>query len=197
MNTNKTFSLIISMNNDNFNFTNKELPTSSWKEKKKSPSQVRREERRRREREAKRCEASVYVAETSDSYSCKKCEMSFDTEKGLNIHIGRIHKSENVLESTPEKERIEEQEELSLSLSPIKEVREEPPADLKAEPQSVCTKCGDLWGPVKKVIYESANYVDRVRWNSLCSTCWTSSTPYLRDIRFLLKILICLRGEES
>ena len=111
--------------------------------------------------------------------------MSFETEKGLKIHVGRIHKSENVLESTPEKERSQEQEDISLSITPIKEVKEEPPADIITEPQSICTKCGDLWGPVKKPIYDSAGYMDRVQWTTLSSTCSTFSTPCLRDIIFL------------
>ena len=86
--------------------------------------------RRRKEREAKRSEATANVDENSESFSCKKCDMSFETEKGLKIHVGRMHKSENVLESTPEKERSEEQKDISLSITPIKEVREEPPADI-------------------------------------------------------------------
>ena len=72
MNNNKTFSLNISMNNDNFNFVNKEVPKRSWKMKKKGPSQVRREERRRKEREAKRSDATANVDENFVSFLCKK-----------------------------------------------------------------------------------------------------------------------------
>ena len=36
-------------------------------------------------------------------FQCIQCEENFKTEKGLKIHIGRMHK-ENVIESTPEKD---------------------------------------------------------------------------------------------
>ena len=46
--------------------------------------------------------------------------------KNLNIHIGRMHK-EDILQSTPEKECLEDESFLHLTL--IKEVREEPLAE--------------------------------------------------------------------
>ena len=182
--TNYKFSFNLTISKDNFHFTNKELEESSCRGKKKSPSQVRREERRKKEREVKKFEATANVAENSeiseplDDYSCHHCEEKFKTEKGLKIHIGRMHK-----ESTPEKERVAVEEE-SLNITPIKEVRDEPPAEEQSGSQQVCTMCNDLWGPLTKPCYESANYVDRTRWNCLCSRCWIKSTACKKDYRF-------------
>ena len=44
------------------------------------------------------------VPEISD-YACNQGEDKFKTDKGLNIHIGRMHK-EDCLQSTPKKERV-------------------------------------------------------------------------------------------
>ena len=49
--TNQTFSFNLTISKDNFKFDNKELQGSYCRGKKKSPSQVRREDRRRKERE--------------------------------------------------------------------------------------------------------------------------------------------------
>ena len=46
----------------------------------------------------------------------------------LWIHIGKVHK-EDVLESTPKKERDKVQDETSLLLTTVKKVREEPEAE--------------------------------------------------------------------
>ena len=94
---NKTFSLNLSINKDSFVFSNKELTKSSC-----------REMRRRNERESKKSEVTVNVTEhcnpeTPAVYSCNHCEVNFKTEKGLKIHIGKVHK-EDMLESTPEKQ---------------------------------------------------------------------------------------------
>jgi hypothetical protein len=57
-------------------------------------------------------------------YKCPQCELSFKTEKRLNINIGKAHKKEEL--PTPEKERgASAQEDLALTLSPPKECREE------------------------------------------------------------------------
>ena len=90
-----------------------------------------------------------YNPETPAVYSCNHCEVNFKTEKGLKIHIGKVHK-EDVLESTPEKECDKVQDESSLLLTPVKKVREEPEAEDKNTCQLVCKTCGDLWGPLKK-----------------------------------------------
>ena len=47
--SNQKFTFSISLVKDNFNFSNNELVENSWKMKKKSPSQERREERRKLE----------------------------------------------------------------------------------------------------------------------------------------------------
>ena len=153
---NKTFSFNLSISKDSFVFTNEELTRSSCKVKKKSPSQVRRELRRKKERELKKSEVTVNVTdqtdpeishpETSKMYSCNHCEMTFKTEKGLNTHIGRVHK-EDIQENTPENERFEELDVFFLTLTPFKEVREEPQSKALDICQHVCIKCGDLWGP--------------------------------------------------
>ena len=70
-------------------------------------------------------------------FQCTQCEENFKTEKGLNIHIGRMHK-ENVIESTPEKERGSAQNDLSLNLTPTKEVSRE--IQKPDDGHLVCTK---------------------------------------------------------
>ena len=107
------------------------------------------------------------ISKPSDDYSCNHCEEKFKTEKGLNIHIGKIHK-----DSSPEKEHVAVEEEFSPNITPIKEVRDEPPDEEQSVSQQVCTMCNDLWGPLTKPSYKSVNYVDRTRWNCLCSRCW-------------------------
>ena len=188
--TNKTF---LSINKDSFVLTNKELTKSSCAGKKKSPSQVRREMRRRKERESRKSEVTVNVAEhcvsknsdleTPETYFCNHCETNFKTEKGLNIHVGKVHK-EDVLESTPEKELVEVQDESSLLLTPIREVREEPQTEDINACQLVCKNCGDLWGPFTSACYPTATYVDRIRWKTLCSSCWKFAMPCNVDYRF-------------
>ena len=94
-----------------------------------------------------------------------------------------MHKEDN-LQSTPEKECVAVEEEPSLNITPIKEVREEPPSEEQSGSQLVCTMCKDLWGPLIKPCYDSASYVDRTRWNCLCSRCWMKSTTCQKDYRF-------------
>ena len=67
-----------------------------------------------------------------DDYSCNHFKEIFKIEKGLKIHIGRIHK-----ESTPEKECVAVEEELSLNIAPIKEVRDEPPDEEQSGSQQL------------------------------------------------------------
>ena len=63
-------------------------------------------------------DATVTVAESLD-FKCIDCGQAFKTEKGLNIHIGRLHKDLNP--NTPEKERIYSNvEEPSLALTPTR-----------------------------------------------------------------------------
>ena len=182
--TNKTFSFNLSISKDSFNFTNKELQTSSCRVKKKSPSQIRREERRKNEREHKKSKVTVEVADGSfsevskDIFQCTKCEENFKTEKGLNIHIGRMHK-ENVIESTPEKERCSAQNDLSLNLTPTKDVSRE---ILKPDDgRLVCTECGNFWGPPTTTCSTAYSVEKQVKWNNLCSKCWTNYSPNCPD----------------
>ena len=93
--TNQSFSFHLTISMDIFNFTNKELqegPTGG----KKFPSQFRREDRRRKVKEKIQSDVTENVAKNSvpeiSEYSCNQCEEKFKTEKGFNIHIGRIHK---------------------------------------------------------------------------------------------------------
>ena len=73
------------------------------KKKKKSPSQVRREQRRKEERSLKKAaEATEKVAEASE-FQCSQCDSSFKTEEDLNAHIGEVHTAPVL--PTPEKER--------------------------------------------------------------------------------------------
>ena len=102
------FSFTLSIGKDNFSFNNKELGSSSCvKRKKKSPSQVRREQRRKEERSLKKAaEATEKVAEASE-FQCSQCDSSFKTEEDLNAHIGEVHTAPVL--PTPEKERAPNQ----------------------------------------------------------------------------------------
>ena len=102
------FSFTLSIGKDTFSFNNKELGSSSCvKRKKKSPSQVRREQRRKEERSLKKAaEATEKVAEASE-FQCSQCDSSFKTEEDLNAHIGEVHTAPVL--PTPEKERAPNQ----------------------------------------------------------------------------------------
>ena len=68
------------------------------------------------------------ITEKSDSnkpnFKCGHCDANFKSEKGLNIHVGKAHKTE--ASSVPEKEReVFPPKELLLTLTPAKEFREE------------------------------------------------------------------------
>ena len=135
-------------------------------------------------------------------YNCYHCEMSFNSKKGLRIYVSKSHKNERL--KTPEKERTSSFPE-ELSLTPILGTRDEANLsqsfiEISSESQDsdicklVCTKCKSLWGPLEMPCRTTANYVDTVRWNSLCSSCWTKAT-HCPDPRFNKKI--CSLGEES
>ena len=128
--SNKKFTFSLSIGKDTLNFENKELVLSSCPQKKKSPSQLRRELRRKKEQEFKKTpkttEKEVEVLKTKDTDSetagkvietkkvsekrteyslkinCSQCDLKFKNEKGLNIHIGKAHKAG--LLPTPEEE---------------------------------------------------------------------------------------------
>ena len=60
----------------------------------------------------------VSEVEETVGVKCTECAQTFKSEKGLNIHFGKTHKSE-VLLPTPEKERcFSSLEEPSLTLTP-------------------------------------------------------------------------------
>ena len=60
---------------------------------------------------------------SNNRYACEHCDYTTGTEHGLNVHKGHKHK---VTQMTPEKERTNAfQGDLSLSLTPSKELREE------------------------------------------------------------------------
>ena len=124
--SNIRFTFNLSLAKDAFIFDNKELAKSSCEKKKKSPSQLRREKKRKEERQNKK-EDTVKVYETLDespTFKCDHCKAEFKSEKGLNIHVGKSHKTNS--SATPEKERgSSPQKELLLNLTPAKEVREE------------------------------------------------------------------------
>ena len=155
------FSFTLSIGKDSFSFNNKELGSSSCvKRKKKSPSQVRREQRRKEERSLKKAaEATEKVAEASE-FQCSQCDSNFKTEEDLNAHIGEVHTAPVL--PTPEKERAPNQvAELLLtpggigpgkerSHPPISDInltsvlgegREEPPSSQLVDPPSP----GSLW----------------------------------------------------
>ena len=111
------------------------------------------------------------ISKTSDVYSCNKCDEHFKTEKGLKIHIGRMHKEE-ILQSTPEKERGAILAEPSLNLTPIKEGSSE--LQKPETGQLVCTECGDFWGPPTTVCSTAYSDEKQEKWNNLCSKCWTN-----------------------
>ena len=141
LNNNAHFSFNLSIGKDNnFNFKNNESEKTHGIKKKKSPSQIRREKRRRDERIVKKPNTdTVKVSENvsaskSDEgnakmeiihFQCNQCEMNFESEKGLKIHIGKSHKIYASVK-TPEKERGScTVEELSLNLSPKKRADDE------------------------------------------------------------------------
>ena len=102
--------------------------------KKKSPSQIRREQRRKEERSLKKAaEPTEKVAEASESvesgsvinavyYQCCQCDLNFKAEEDLNAHIGEKHTG--LILPTPEKERAPDQI-ADLVLTPIHGQREE------------------------------------------------------------------------
>ena len=97
------FTLNLSFGDDKLFFSNKELK-SSWK-KKKSPSQVRREEKRKRNRDNKATEevtvndadeasvanSTAAKAESPAVISCEECDYKATTEKGLKQHKRMKH----------------------------------------------------------------------------------------------------------
>ena len=104
--------------------------------KKKSPSQLRRQERRRQEAlnrdtevnhsEKTAVDLTTAVTEkpkqlTKKTFKCNHCDEHFKNEKGLKSHIGRAYKPPLI--QTPEKERSTSFiEEAPLTLTPNQRV---------------------------------------------------------------------------
>ena len=194
--SNKQFSFKLSMGKEvSLNFENKEPVNSSWNKKKKSPSQLRRENKRRMER--KQAEDTEIVTEEANihffnevseeeetgGFKCRECAQTFKSEKGLKIHFGKTHKSE-VLLPTPEKERcFSSLEEPSLTLTPphgprndenktvTKEESEQPIPLLKeAENLDLEVTCLKQISEYKELV----KYLARVRYIEFeceCSAC--------------------------
>ena len=109
------FSFTLSIGKDTFSFNNKELGSSSCvKRKKKSPSQVRREQRRKEERSLKKAaEATEKVAEASE-FQCSQCDSNFKTEEDLNAHIGEVHTVVDQVEQAPSSFNCDQCTQMSL-----------------------------------------------------------------------------------
>ena len=98
--SNQRFTFSLSLGKDSFNFSNKELVESSWKLKKKSPSQKRREEKRKLERSKKQVAekvTEVYVPKVNEIedtvyFNCDQCDFKSASEKGLRHHVSMQHK---------------------------------------------------------------------------------------------------------
>ena len=110
-----TFSLCIGK--DTFTFDNKELESRSCSQKKKSPSQLRREARRKEEHKLKHASKTTekvvsHNSDTTDKHdalaeaeqvseketaasleiNCNECDFKSATEKGLRIHSRMNHR---------------------------------------------------------------------------------------------------------
>ena len=93
------------------------------KEKRKSPSTLKRDLRRKEEFQRKKGSDTpkeapeVETALQAKSFACDQCEKAYVTEKGLKTHTGKKHKTEVLRSSSPAP---------SLQVSPLKDtVREE------------------------------------------------------------------------
>ena len=90
MESNIKFNFNLFLAKDAFTFDNQELAKSSC-EKKKSPSQLRREKKRKEERENKK-EDSAKVYENLDPesvlFKCDHCDPTFKPEKIFKIKVG-------------------------------------------------------------------------------------------------------------
>ena len=129
--SNQKFTFTLSIGKETFKFDNKELVASSCgkNKKKKSPSQVRREERRREARKLKTAEQVVEVLpsatpqqaaektavnavpqqeSTTSEFKCEQCDYKSTSERGLKQHTRIKHRISQVVaddgeaeESTP------------------------------------------------------------------------------------------------
>ena len=148
------FTLNICIGNTKLFFSNKELE-SSWKRKKKSPSQMRREENRKRMRQNKateevagdasaeatvneiECNPVAEQAEIPAVIVCEDCGYKATTEKGLKqykrMKHGKVPQSASPL-STPEVPRRQIMPE-DLEGSPLPKITRE----------ETCHNCGEIF----------------------------------------------------
>ena len=109
--SNNQFTFKLAIGNVNFNFEHKQPEKSFWRKKKKSPTQIKREERRRQER-AKLNEPKEAAKASEENFkpvaiNCSQCDFTSSTEEDLRIHVENEHTS-SVL-PTPENERAPDQ----------------------------------------------------------------------------------------
>ena len=111
-NSNKQFSFCLTMGSDTLNFSSEGLDKSPSGRKKKSPSQLRREERRKEDRKRAATEAHEDAAKVSDQLTsvvkpkCNHCDTAEDSEEELKAHIESAHKPTSSPLPSPEKERL-------------------------------------------------------------------------------------------
>ena len=112
--SNQKFTFSLTIGKDSFSFDNKELVSSSWQKKKKSPSQLRREAKRREERASKAAVKTTGVSHTTEEvveiisepvvkdkprgeasnlkFKCDQCHYLSVSAKGLSQHIRVKHR---------------------------------------------------------------------------------------------------------
>ena len=115
--SNQMFTFTLSIGKETFKFDNRELAASSWvNKKKKSPCQIRREERRREARKPKVAEEVAVVStspapqkqkaaentavsqqeSTKLALKCEQCDYTSTSEKGLRQHTRMKHRISQV-----------------------------------------------------------------------------------------------------
>ena len=109
--SNNHFTFKLTIGDVNFNFENKKPEKSFWTKKKKSPSQVRREERRRQEKAKVNDPKEAGKASEEHfkpvAFDCSQCDFTSSSEEDLRNHVETEHTT-SVL-PTPEKERAPDQ----------------------------------------------------------------------------------------
>ena len=185
--SNQKFNFTLSIGKEIFKFNNQELVASSCvkSKKKKSPCQIRREDRRREARKLKIAEQVVEVphsatpqqaaektAVTVDSLSpkCNHCDYIAASEKGLKQHIRMKHRETQLdsrLPSTPESLREPLVLRNSLVMSPIA-------ATNRDETDENPYKC---WAPVDgcdetfNCEEDLKNHIDYDHSSTICHNC--------------------------
>ena len=132
-----TFSFALTVG-DSFSFSldtrgEAALASKAKKNKKKTPSALRRNARRRAEFLRKKLEASTVETTQSEqvpltevveragdekAFKCNQCENIFKSENGLKIHVGKAHKKASSHLATPDRLRQQEGT-VSLPASPL------------------------------------------------------------------------------